>query len=81
MGIQHQLRSRHLTRNERIVDDLRRAARANPPIDPTVKAKRLVAEVAIQMALLHGGDWRVQYEPENGLVLIARRRKRPRQSL
>lgn len=68
------------TRNEQIVADLRKLAGASPPLDPEMTIKRKAAEVAIAMALLHGGDWRLQYEPENGLVVIARRR-RPRQNL
>lgn len=71
---------RYATRNDEIVAGLREAAGAGPPIDPHMRVKKLTAEVAIQMALCHGGDWRVQYEPENGLILIARRRKRPRQN-
>lgn len=64
---------RHKTRNEEIVAELRKSAGAGPPIDPVMRAKRLVAEVAIQMALLHGGDWRVQYQPDQGIVVVARR--------
>lgn len=72
---------RYATRNDEIVAGLREGAGAGPPIDPYMRIKRLIAEAAIQTALLYGGDWRVQLEPENGLVLIARRRKRPRRNL
>lgn len=74
-------RPRHKTRNEEIVAELRKSAGAGPPVDPAIRVKRLVAEAAIQMALLHGGDWRVQFEPENGLVVVSRRRRRPREIL
>lgn len=73
MAIDRQIRLRYATRNEEIVAEIREAAGASPPIDPRMRAKRLVAEIATLMALLHGGDWRVQFEPENGLVQIVRR--------
>lgn len=72
MAIRHRIKPRYKTRNEQIVADLRNAAGAGPPIDPVVRVKRLTAEVAIQMALLHGGDWRVQIDHAAGLVLVAR---------
>ena len=81
MAIQHRIQPKYATRNHQIVAELRESAGAAPPIDPAMRVKRLTAEVAIQMALLHGGDWRVQCEPENGLVVISRRRRRPQQSL
>lgn len=52
---------------------VRAEARADPPIDPHMRLKKQVAEVSYLMALIHGGDWRVQIEPEKGIVLIARR--------
>lgn len=67
------VRPRYKTRNDQIVAELRSSAGAGPPIDPEMKVKRLVAEVAIQMALLHGGDWRVQVDHEKGYVLISPR--------
>jgi hypothetical protein len=73
MAIQHQIKARYETRNHEIVANLRTAAGAGAPVDPEMRIKRLVAEVAIQMAIVHGGDWRVQIEPENGIVLVARR--------
>ncbi len=72
-AIARRIKPKYATRNHQIVAELREAAGAAPPIDPAMRVKRLVAEVAIQMALLHGGDWRVQFEPENGLVQIVRR--------
>lgn len=66
---------RYKTRNEKIIGQLREAVGAAPPIDPAVRVKRLMAEVAIQMALLHGGDWRVEHQPEKGFLLVSRRRQ------
>lgn len=73
MAIRHRIKPRYKTRNEQIIADLRNSAGAGPPIDQEMAVKRKIAEAAIAMALLHGGDWRVQYEPENGLVMIVRR--------
>ncbi len=69
------------TRNEQIVAELRNATGAGPPIDQEMAVKRKAAEITISMALLHGGDWRLQYEPENGLVVVARLRCRPPRTL
>lgn len=73
MGIQHQIRPKYRTKNEAIVAGLREASGAAPPIDPYMRVKKLVAETATVMALLHGGDWRVRVDHQEGLVMIARR--------
>lgn len=61
------------TRNDEIVAEIRMAAGAGAPIDPHMKVKRLTAEVATAMALIHGGDWRVEIDHRSGFVLIAPR--------
>jgi len=76
VALYHRIRPKYPTRNAEIVAGLREAAGAAPPVDPEMRAKRLVAEMAIQMALIHGGDWRVEYEPHQGFVLLSRRQKR-----
>lgn len=81
MAISYQVKPLYKSRNERIVADLRHAVGVGPPIDQEMVAKRKAAEIAIAMALLYGGDWRLQYEPENGLIVVARRRRRPRRIL
>lgn len=81
MAINDRYMRRYTTRNDEIVANLREVAGASPPVDPKMAAKKKVAEAAILMALAHGGVWRVQYEPERGLIVVARRRRRPRQSL
>lgn len=73
MGIQHQVRPKYRSKNEEIVARLREDAGAAPPIDPHMKVKRLTAEVAVAMALLHGGDWRVEIDHQSGFVLVAPR--------
>lgn len=75
MGIEHQFR-RHATKNDEIVAKLRESAGAAPPMDPVVVIKRKTAEVATMMALMHGGDWKVRVDHEQGLVMIARRGRR-----
>lgn len=61
------------TRNEEIIAGIRNSVGAGPPINPEMRVKKLTAELAVIMALYHGGDWRVQVDLEEGLVLIARR--------
>lgn len=67
---------RYATKNEEIVAGLRDVAGAGPPIDPHMKIKRLTAELSFTMALMHGGDWRVEVDHETGFVLVARRNQR-----
>lgn len=73
MAISRQIKARYETRNHEIVARLREAAGAGPPINREMRVKRLVAEIATEMALLHGGDWRVQYQPDRGVIVVARR--------
>lgn len=64
---------RYRTRNEEIIAQLRNSAGANAPLDPEIVIKRKAAEIAIAMALLHGGDWRVQIDHQEGFLVVARR--------
>lgn len=73
MAIDHQIKPRYETRNDEIVANLRETAGARPPIDPEMRAKKLIAEAATLLALSRGGDWRMQFQPDRGLVVVARR--------
>lgn len=64
---------RHATRNDEIVADLIATAGAVAPLDPKMVIKRKAAEIATAMALVHGGDWRVQIDHDEGFMVIARR--------
>ncbi len=68
--------ARDTARNEKIVEELRKAAGAAAPIDPMMFIKRKAAEISTAMALLHGGDWRVRIDHQEGLLMIARRGRR-----
>ena len=70
------LDNRIKTRINANVAKIRAEARADPPIDPHMRVKKRVAEVAYLMALIHGGDWKVRIDPQEGLVMIARRGRR-----
>lgn len=59
-------------RNEEIVQDLRNAAGAVAPLDPSMVVKRKAAEISTAMALIHGGDWRVVVDHEIPMVLVRR---------
>lgn len=80
MAIVHRIKPKYKTRMEATVAKLRAEVGAGPPIDPAMKAKRLIAEAAIQMALWQGGDWRVEIDPHSMFVLISRRQKRTSRS-
>lgn len=73
MAISHRIQPRYATKNEEIVAGLRDLAGAAAPMDPMMVIKRKAAEISTAMALLHGGDWRVQIDHEVGLVAIVRR--------
>lgn len=76
------LDNRIKTRINANVARIRAEARAGPPDDPKKKLRRRIAEAAYLMALLHGGEWRVEIDPHSAFVLIARQqRRRPRKSL
>lgn len=60
-------------RNDEIVQELRSAAGAVAPLDPTILVKRKAAELSAAMALIHGGNWRVQIDHQVGMVLVVRR--------
>lgn len=71
MSLQRRIKPKYTTRTEAIVAKLRAEAGAGEPIDPHMKVKRLTAEVAVTMALIHGGDWSVLVDHENRLVMVA----------
>lgn len=73
MAVQHQIRLKYQSKNHQIVAELRDAAGAVAPLDPATVIKRKAAEISAAMALIHGGDWRVQIDHEEGLVLVVRR--------
>lgn len=64
---------RYKTRNEQIVAELRSFAGASSPLDPEMVIKRKAAEIAIAMALLHGGDWMTHIDHAAGVVFVTRR--------
>lgn len=71
-AIGRRIKPRYETRNHEIVAGLREAAGAGPPIDPHMRVKKLAAELSCQMALIHGGDWRVLIDHATPLVLVRR---------
>lgn len=80
MAIIHQIRRKYRTKQEETVGEIMEAAGALSSLDPEVVIKRKAAEVAYLMALMHGGEWRVQIDHEEPFVHITRRLKRNRQS-
>lgn len=74
MALEHWIRKpSYKSKNDEIVAKLRDAAGAGPPIDPHMRVKRLTAEVAVAMALIHGGDWKILIDHEAGLIAVRRR--------
>lgn len=73
MSIEHRIKPKYKTRNEELVAKIRADAGAEAPIDPIVKIKKKASDLALLMALVHGGDWRVMISPDDGFVLVSRR--------
>jgi hypothetical protein len=73
VAISHQIRPKYKTRNDEIVAGLFESAGATPPAPPEIVIKRKAAELSALMALIHGGDWRVEIDHQSGFVLIAPR--------
>lgn len=71
LRISERVRPRYETRNDEIVAGIREASGADAPLNPEEAVKRNAAEIAVAMALLHGGEWRVQIEA--GFVHVTRR--------
>lgn len=74
--IYDRIRPKYKTKNEEIVAELFKAAGADTPAAPELIIKKKTAEVSALMALIHGGDWRVQIDHDVGLVVIARRSRK-----
>ena len=60
-------------RNARIVKGIRDQAGADGPRDRLMQIKKATALIAVAMAELQGGDWRVEIDLDQNFVLIAPR--------
>lgn len=77
-AIKRRIKPKYESRNHEIIAGLRDAAGAGQPVDLHMKIKRQAAELSCSMALLFGGDWRVEHQPKKGFLLVSRRRERSR---
>lgn len=75
-AIRRRIQPKFKTKNDAIVARLRAEAGADAPRDPLMTIKKRTAELAYLMALVHGGDWRVEADPQATFVLISRRQGR-----
>jgi hypothetical protein len=73
MAIIHRIRPKYRNRNEEMVADLLYGAAGATESEMETVIKRKAAEISIAMAVLHGGEWRVQIDHEDGFVHITRR--------
>lgn len=63
---------REKTRGEDSLKRLRAIAMGVWPLDPAMRIERDAASIASAMALIHGGEWRVQIDHLAGVVLVVR---------
>lgn len=80
MAIIHQIRRKYDTKADEIVAELLYGPGVGTEQEMQTVIKRKAAEISIAMAILHGGEWRVQIDHEEPFVHITRRLKRNRQS-
>ena len=73
MAIIHQIRRKYATRSEEVIADLLYESCGTTEEKLQAVVKRKAAEIAIIMATMHGGDWRVHVEHDDGFVHITRR--------
>jgi hypothetical protein len=73
VAIIHRIRPKYQNRNEEIIADLLYGTGGATENDLETVIKRKAAEISIAMAVLHGGEWRVQVDHEDGFVHITRR--------
>ena len=81
MAIIHQIRPTYASKKDEIVADLLYGANGATTNDLEMVIKRKAAEISIAMAVLHGGDWRVQLDHDAGFVHITRRLRGTRKSV
>lgn len=63
---------RDKTRGEDTLEKLRAIAAGVWPLDPAIRIERDAASIASAMAMIHGGEWRVQIDHLAGIVLVVR---------
>jgi hypothetical protein len=73
VAIIHRIKPKYRNRKEEIVADLLYGTGGATENEMQTVIKRKAAEISIAMAVLHGGDWRVQVDHEDGFVHITRR--------
>lgn len=80
MAIIHQIRRKYATKAEETVADLLYGSGVKTEEEMETVIKRKAAEISIAMAILHGGEWRVQIDHEEPFVYITRRLQGSRKS-
>ncbi len=78
MAIIHQIRRKYATKSEETVADLLYGTGVKSEEEMETVIKRKAAEISIAMAILHGGEWRVTIDHEDGIVVVSRRPHRRR---
>lgn len=80
MAIIHQIRRKYATKAEETVADLLYGTGVKTEEEMETFIKRKAAEISIAMAILHGGEWRVHVDHDDGVVFITRRLRGSRKS-
>ena len=72
-AIERRIQPKYQTKNEAVIAELRQAAISSGAMDPYIRVKKQATEVAFLMALIHGGEWRIDVDHEVGSVVVRRR--------
>lgn len=81
MAIIHQIRRKYASKSEETIADLLYGTGVKTEEEMETVIKRKAAEISIAMAILHGGEWRVQIDHEGPFVHITRRLQCSRKSV
>lgn len=74
MALIHRIRPRYKTKAEETVAALLQGSGIGTNEEMRDFVKRKATKIALAMSILYGGDYRVQIDEEDGLIVIARRR-------
>lgn len=80
MAIIHQIRRKFASKAEETIADLLYGTGVSTAEEMETVIKRKAAEISIAMAILHGGEWRVQIDHDEQFVHITRRLQCSRKS-
>jgi hypothetical protein len=72
LSIEHQIKPRNQTRNQRTLAKLRGMAAVTTAAAPIQKIQNLAEALGVEMRKAHGGTWSIDIDHDDCFVLISR---------